>query len=77
MGRTMGRTAWTWACACARSVGLYSSHGLAHGSFAHGRAQGLSQGLSHDGIARPGAQVSEHRQLHQCLCAKSNVRGNL
>ena len=51
--------------------GLYSSHGL---------AQGLSHGLSHGrshGIARPGAQVSEHRQLHERLCAKSNVRGNL
>ena len=54
--------------------GLYSSHGLAHGSFAHGLAQGLSHGLSHGrshGIARPGAQVSEHRQLHQRLCAIS------
>ena len=56
--------------------GLYSSHGLAHGTFALGLAQGLSHGLSH-GIARPGAQVSEHRQLHERLCAKSNVRGNL
>ena len=51
--------------------GLYSlnSHGLAHGIFAHGLAQGLSHG-----IARPGAQVSEHRHLHERLCAKSNVR---
>ena len=57
--------------------GLYSSHGLAHGNIAHGLAQGLSHGLSHcrsHGIARLGAQVSEHRQLHEHLCAKSNVR---